>query len=389
MAQKDKKKQTSNSLQDIGKLTSMEKGIQNKPIQETAQNFYSFLHKRNRFYEEVVTLEEQSYNTSKKVLNTLKKITQHDKFEIKKIDISSHTVEKKIKPNNAFKDEIKYKKTTSDFNGWQKTAFYQSFITRHHHNALQLTGGNLSPKVYNNTAKNDLQFKPDWRLAIGLGSGSVFETSISLHHVYGFPYIPASAVKGALRSYLITNLFGEDETENEPLLNAEFRAYQDLSFCKIFGCPDKAEKVLFDENGNAQKKSDGKYKTQKIDVALKNDKNEGQENIGNIIFFDAYPTHSPQGCIKADIMNNHYQPYYNGEAPPADYHKLNPIIFLTVEGLSFQFMVGLRKGTDNTDIELGAKSGDMLSVVSDFLKLALTQHGIGAKTAVGYGYMQK
>ena len=87
-------------------------------------------------------------------------------------------------------------------------------------------------------------------------------------------------------------------------------------------------------------------------------------------------------------MNNHYQPYYNGEAPPADYHKLNPIIFLTVEGLSFQFMVGLRKGTDNTDIELGAKSGDMLSVVSDFLKLALTQHGIGAKTAVGYGYMQ-
>ena len=388
MAQKDKKKQTSNSLQDIGKLTSMEKGIQNKPIQETAQNFYSFLHKRNRFYEEVVTLEEQSYNTSKKVLNTLKKITQHDKFEIKKIDISSHTVEKKIKPNNAFKDEIKYKKTTSDFNGWQKTAFYQSFITRHHHNALQLTGGNLSPKVYNNTAKNDLQFKPDWRLAIGLGSGSVFETSISLHHVYGFPYIPASAVKGALRSYLITTLFGEDETENEPLLNAEFRAYQDLSFCKIFGCPDKAEKVLFDENGNAQKKSDGKYKTQKIDVALKNDKNEGQENIGNIIFFDAYPTHSPQGCIKADIMNNHYQPYYNGEAPPADYHKLNPIIFLTVEGLSFQFMVGLRKGTDNTDIELGAKSGDMLSVVSDFLKLALTQHGIGAKTAVGYGYMQ-
>ena len=230
----------------------MEKGIQNKPIQETAQNFYSFLHKRNRFYEEVVTLEEQSYNTSKKVLNTLKKITQHDKFEIKKIDISSHTVEKKIKPNNAFKDEIKYKKTTSDFNGWQKTAFYQSFITRHHHNALQLTGGNLSPKVYNNTAKNDLQFKPDWRLAIGLGSGSVFETSISLHHVYGFPYIPASAVKGALRSYLITTLFGEDETENEPLLNAEFRAYQDLSFCKIFGCPDKAEKVLFDENGNAQ-----------------------------------------------------------------------------------------------------------------------------------------
>ena len=389
MAQKDKKKQTSNSLQDIGKLTSMEKGIQNKPIQETAQNFYSFLHKRNRFYEEVVTLEEQSYNTSKKVLNTLKKITQHDKFEIKKIDISSHTVEKKIKPNNAFKDEIKYKKTTSDFNGWQKTAFYQSFITRHHHNALQLTGGNLSPKVYNNTAKNDLQFKPDWRLAIGLGSGSVFETSISLQRVDGFPYIPASAVKGALRSYLITNLFGEDETENEPLLNAEFRAYQDLSFCKIFGCPDKAEKVLFDENGNAQKKSDGKYKTQKIDVALKNDKNEGQENIGNIIFFDAYPTHSPQGCIKADIMNNHYQPYYNGEAPPADYHKLNPIIFLTVEGLSFQFMVGLRKGTDNTDIELGAKSGDMLSVVSDFLKLALTQHGIGAKTAVGYGYMQK
>jgi len=327
MGQKDKHQKTSNSLQDLGKLTGMEKETQSKPNQEVAQNFYSFLHKRERFFKTDVVIPKKKGNTEVK----------HKKFEIKKINIEDAAGDRVI----------------TDFKNWQETPFYQSFITRHHNNALQLTGGNLLPKVYDNKKKNDLQFQPDWRLAIGLGSGSVFETSISLHHVYGFPYIPASAIKGITHHYALSQVQNADDLE--------------------------AIKTLF---GTAYDRKD--FEKNPVNPAILSDKNEQ----GSIIFFDAYPIESPQRKIKADIMNNHYQPYYNGEAPPADYHKLNPIIFLTVEKLTFQFMVGLHKGVENTNIKLGAKSGDMLLVVTGFLKDALTEKGIGAKTAVGYGYMQ-
>src|SRR5436305_8238820 len=38
------------------------------------------------------------------------------------------------------------------------------------------------------------------RMAVGLGSESLLETSISLHHAYGVPYIPGSALTGLAAS---------------------------------------------------------------------------------------------------------------------------------------------------------------------------------------------
>ena len=40
----------------------------------------------------------------------------------------------------------------------------------------------------------------DWRLVVGLGGAAVYETAMTLHHVYGIPYLPGSAVKGVTRS---------------------------------------------------------------------------------------------------------------------------------------------------------------------------------------------
>lgn len=222
--------------------------------------------------------------------------------------------------------------------------FYQNFAKRHKDNAELLT--NKQVIVQN--------FQPDWRLAIGLGSGSVFETSITLHHVYGFPYIPASAIKGITHYYALSEAKSKDDLE--------------------------AIKTLF---GTAYDEKD--FAKNPVNPAILSDKTEQ----GSVIFFDAYPTRSPQGCIKADIINPHYPDYYGGNKPPADYQSPVPIIFLTVEKLTFQFMVGLHKGVENqTDFKLGAKSGDMLSVVAGYLREALQERGIGAKTAVGYGYMK-
>jgi CRISPR-associated protein Cmr6 len=232
-----------------------------------------------------------------------------------------------------------------------------------------------------------LQLKLNWRLALGLGIDSVYETGITLHHIYGIPYIPASAIKGVVRSWIITQEFGEEKApSNEhkyPFHNAEYRAYQNKEFCELFGCPKDYNKVVFDANGEIvyKNKTKQELKTEKSNTIL------GQENQGNLIFFDAFPVSTPS--IEPDVMNPHYQPYYsepsnNAKTPPADYHNPIPVFFLTVKDCSFQFLVGINKELEDRkvfEINIGNKT------IKQWLTDALTNHGIGAKTAVGYGYM--
>ena len=292
------------------------------------RNFYSFLHKRNRFYKDDVYL--QSCKFGKEISKHI-----HPKFDIKKINVDVCSINRKPEKNGDFKEENKYPDFLKTFN-FENPSFFEQFNKRHLKNAESFCQQVKADKT--------LQFKPDWRLAIGLGTGSIFETSMSLHHVYGFPYIPASAIKGVVRSYLITSIWGM-EADNEAKAFNECK-----SMCDIFGC---GEDTQWEINKAKQKPIETYYK-----ATFEEDKKQYEKNLskyrhgiteksGHIIFFDAYPTESPNGKIKADIMNAHYQPYYSdkdGNTPPADYHKLNPIFFLTVEGLQFQFMVGLKKG---------------------------------------------
>ncbi|RMH71402.1 MAG: type III-B CRISPR module RAMP protein Cmr6, partial [Gemmatimonadetes bacterium] len=197
--------------------------------------------------------------------------------------------------------------------------------------------------------------KNDWRLIVGLGNESVYETSMTLHHIYGFPYVPGQAVKGIVRSWIITEVFGKNDQGESDLEHAEKRALANQSFCDIFGCPKESVH------------------------------NESRQ--GKVIFFDAYPTSAPE--IKPDVMNPHYPDYYGGDKPPADYQNPKPIFFLTVKNTSFEFITGV-KPKDNieiSDFKTGQKK-PILDVVQDWLETALTEHGIGAKTAAGYGYFQ-
>jgi len=165
-------------------------------------------------------------------------------------------------------------------------------------------------------------FKTDYRLLIG-AEQSIYETSIRLHHIYGIPFIPSSAIKGVVRSYLIMEKFNSKEEE----------ALKDDDFKNYFGT---------------------------------------QEQEGKIIFFDAFPITKPK--IKIDIMNPHYGHYYNDGEAPTDTKNPIPINFLTVEDTTFQFLLGSKEEIDSGFVNL--------------FKEALTNHGIGAKTAVGYGYFR-
>ena len=178
-----------------------------------------------------------------------------------------------------------------------------------------------------------IDYIPDWRLAIGLGNASVYETSMTLHHVWGIPYLPGSSLKGLTRNWAITEEFNGDE-------NA---ALKDPDFCKVFGSP-KSSYI-------------GEHK-------------------GEVIFFDALPVSEP--TIEADIMNPHYSKYYSdydGTTPPADYFDPVPVTFLTVKEGNFKIYIGA-----------ASSSKKYLELAYDWLKRALREHGIGAKTAAGYGY---
>lgn len=205
------------------------------------------------------------------------------------------------------------------------------------------------------------------RLIHGLGNASVFETSMTLHHVYGIPYLPASSIKGIVRSWVIRNCFWKEEAGNGKRSKAsEEAAMQDPLFVYIFG-----------------KDTTGQDK-------------EPQQ--GNIIFFDSFPQSPP--VIEPDIMNVHYPKYYRGEGVPVDYDSPNPIPFLTVgkcdtngKPLHFKFYVACKERETRQMTgpmirgELSYMS-TVLEVIVYWLTDALTSHGIGAKTAVGYGYMK-
>ena len=125
----------------------------------------------------------------------------------------------------------------------------------------------------------------DWRLIVGLGSGHVQETNMTLHHVYGIPYIPGSAVKGVLRHWWLQEKFSNNE--NKALKDTEFR--------DLFG---------------------------------------SQKQRGKVQFLDAYPE---QVRFAKDIMNPHYSEYYSGGKPPTDHQKTKLIPFLTVKNTAFRF----------------------------------------------------
>lgn len=227
----------------------------------------------------------------------------------------------------------------------------QSIHQQHLQSANELCGQTLMA----------MNFKPDWRMVVGLGTESVYETSITLHHLYGIPYIPASSIKGVVRSWIVTEVFGK-----ENLHFAEGNAIQNKEFCDVFGCP----KTIHLKSPDRTFKS---FYTQ----------SEGEKKgsrMGNVIFFDAFPMVIP--TIEPDIMNVHYPDYYGGDKPPGDTQNPRPIFFLTVKDTPFQFIIGTRAG-EISDYKIAGRT------ITEWLKEALEEHGIGAKTAVGYGQLSE
>lgn len=191
--------------------------------------------------------------------------------------------------------------------------------------------------------------EPTYKLVVGLGEESVHETSMTIHHTYGCPYISSSAIKGVYSSYL------------KEIIKERF----ELS--------GKDSNILYN-------------------ILFGND-----EMKGILIFFDAFPTEGYK--IINDNITPHYSKYYNnnGKIPPTDGEDKIIISFPAVVDTKFKFYIGYNKYYLSNYM----KKNDLKEVINkiggieenkkklrEFLKEALYDIGIGGKTSSGYGSMK-
>lgn len=182
---------------------------------------------------------------------------------------------------------------------------------------------------YNNTYSFMLETKT--RLLVGFaGTGAVFGNSISLHHLYGFPIIPGSSLKGLCRSYCKSQEVNADKME------------------RMFG---------------RESQVDG-----------------GKE--GEVVFMDAWPDEwSKEPLLELDIMTPHYSEYYGGKKYPSDKDSPVPIIFLAVRPrVKFRFTLM----PDRT-----CKNKNIVDETKKYLTSSLIEFGVGAKTGSSYGYFKE
>lgn len=170
------------------------------------------------------------------------------------------------------------------------------------------------------------------RLAINLGSESVLEANISLHRIFGVPFIPGSSLKGMTAAFI--RHYGEWKKDSD-------------FYITVFG---------------------------------------DQEKAGFITFYDAlYVPESGfnKKALYADVITTHHQGYYGEKKdddgqplPPADWDSPNPVPFISATG---EYMIAL-----------SAPEGceDWINLTFDILGFALAHEGIGAKTSSGYGRMK-
>ena len=193
---------------------------------------------------------------------------------------------------------------------------------------------------------NTLVFKTKLQapLITGIGESHPHEVSMMFDHNMGIPYIPASGIKGIVR---FAHTLGLYEAVTQDMIKQ-----------------DKDGKEFFDDEADWTN-IPSLFGTQK--------------SRGKVIFLDAYPEKIPD--LHVDIMNPHYAKYYSDDksiTPPADYLDPTPIKFLTVsKGTTFIFRALVDR-----------ECGHLLDSVKTALRQALTEEGVGAKTAVGYGVFE-
>lgn len=240
------------------------------------------------------------------------------------------------------------------------------------------------------------------RLLVGHGLPSPNEVGLHLHHTWGTPLIPGSALKGLLAHYLQAS-YGPAEKEDarELALREPWRGIgwdkkerQDKNGRKktdytllrgpgeayraIFGAPDAPE----DEKRNLNKARAWVDDPNPSDAALRKAVKEAHPRDlegmiqGRVQFHDALWVPEVASPLALDVLTPHHAQWYQGKvSQPNDYDDPTPVPFLTVRP-GQRFWVVLSGAPE--DLE-------MVKFALTELVEALSEWGVGGKTAAGYG----
>jgi CRISPR-associated protein Cmr6 len=167
-------------------------------------------------------------------------------------------------------------------------------------------------------------------IAIGLGDASPLEVGIRLHHTYGMPLLPASALKGLCRR--VARLLRHDSKLSDEAIDALFGFSRDK-----------------------------------------------RASAGAVVFYDAwYDPDSVGGApFHRDVITVHHPAYYgDGKTPPTDFDDPTPVPFLVIKpGARFLCV-------------LDAPDPAWARFAEQMLLWGLENLGVGAKTNAGYGYLK-
>lgn len=251
----------------------------------------------------------------------------HNHFYIKKTiwDLSKPKLEPKIEKSSLLFEELRKKAIpertfcNEDLKDLLKILDERTLTIFEH-----ISKGEKSGKKYS--------FKPAGAFICGAGGGSPYGNIqlLTLHHIYGIPYIPASMMKGTLRACWIVERFEGDE--KLALNNPEFR--------ELFGSAEA----------------------------------ETLANEGNLVFFDIFPQ---KFSLALEVQTSHFPDYYcSGKKEPTDDQSPVPIFFTCMQDAELKVYLSCRE----------KKIWDQYKLdIDEMMKRVFMWYGIGAKTALGYG----
>jgi CRISPR-associated protein Cmr6 len=235
------------------------------------------------------------------------------------------------------------------------------------------------------------------RLLVGLGGKGVMEFGLTLSHVTGLPIIPGSALKGLARAYGLMTIAAELKV---PVTDPKFLGALEIVLANHERDKEKREKDKEFEDA-LRDISDGYGNHPDTVLRTLNDHRLGnewrtifgnQKVAGACVFHDAVikpPLN--KALFELDVMTPHFKDYYDDlnkenpdyarADPPHDGQNPNPIMFITVAAKTqFSFAVGLRAAA-RQELEVQKQA-------VEWLKKALNELGVGAKTGSGYGVFQ-
>jgi len=192
------------------------------------------------------------------------------------------------------------------------------------------------------THHSAIRLAADSKLLVALGRAHALQNvGIAFERTTGLPLIPGSAVKGVVSTWAAWSAAGDALFLDPPVIpesRADFTAEDTVLARRILG-----------DNSDT-----------------------GSTAAGEVIFLGGFPETVP--TLGLDIVNPHH------ESDGSDKRNLTPNVFLCLEPTPttiWRFPILARPGAED--------SAKLLEVAGGWLVAALTQTGIGAKTAAGYG----